>query len=262
MLRHLMAAGFIAAGDVDERSITEVTPDDIKGYTQCHFFAGIGGWSFALRAAGWPDTRPVWTGSAPCQPFAAPGQHKGKDDARHLFPCWQRLIAECKPPTVYGEQSPNAVAQGWLDDVYAGLEGEGYAVGASLLPACGVGAPHLRERLWFVAHASVQGGGGSPYGSGAQGGGAGDAPQPHQCGTGGHVGAPALAGHPAYTFWGGGEALPCYDGKERLVKPNIRLLADGVPNRSPILHALGNAIVPQVGTEFIKATMDFRYAQN
>ena len=64
-LRNLIEAGLIAAGDVDGRSIEDVTPNDIRGYTQCHFFAGIGGWSAALRLAGWPDSMPVWTGSCP-----------------------------------------------------------------------------------------------------------------------------------------------------------------------------------------------------
>ena len=66
-LRNLIAAGEIAPGDVDDRSITEVRPDDLRGYTQCHFFAGIGGWSAALRLADWPDDRPVWTGSCPSE---------------------------------------------------------------------------------------------------------------------------------------------------------------------------------------------------
>lgn len=65
-LRNLIAMGAIAPGDVDERSITEVQPDDLRGYVQCHFFAGIGGWSLAARLAGWPDDRPLWTGSCPC----------------------------------------------------------------------------------------------------------------------------------------------------------------------------------------------------
>ncbi len=68
-LRELIKAGEIAPGDVDTRSIEDVRPSDLRGYTQCHFFAGIGGWSLALRMAGWPDDRPVWTGSCPCQPF-------------------------------------------------------------------------------------------------------------------------------------------------------------------------------------------------
>lgn len=76
-LRELIGAGLIADGDVDERSIADVKPGDLRGYTQCHFFAGIGGWSLALRLAGWDDARPVWTGSCPCQPFSCAGRHKG-----------------------------------------------------------------------------------------------------------------------------------------------------------------------------------------
>jgi DNA (cytosine-5)-methyltransferase 1 len=153
-LRNLIAAGHIAVGDVDERSIVEVRPDDVRGYTQCHWFAGIGGWSIALRLAGWDDARPVWTGSCPCQPFSAAGAGKAADDSRHLWPAWFPLIAECRPATVFGEQVEAAIGWGWLDAVFADLEGEGYACGAAVLPACGVGAPHIRQRLWFVADAA------------------------------------------------------------------------------------------------------------
>lgn len=69
-LRELIKRGLIADGDVDERSICDVKADDVRGYSQCHFFAGGGGWSLALRLAGWPDDRPVWTGSCPCQPWS------------------------------------------------------------------------------------------------------------------------------------------------------------------------------------------------
>jgi DNA (cytosine-5)-methyltransferase 1 len=64
-LRELIKAKHIAPGDVDERSIEDVVPSELMGYTQCHFFAGIGVWSHALRCAGWTDDRPIWTGSCP-----------------------------------------------------------------------------------------------------------------------------------------------------------------------------------------------------
>ena len=152
-LRNLIQAGHIAPGDVDERSIVDVKPDDLRGYDQCHFFAGIGGWSLALRLAGWPDDRPVWTGSCPCQPFSAAGAGKAADDERHLWPRWFPLIAQRRPAIVFGEQVEAAIGWGWLDAVFSDLEGEGYACGAAVLPACGVGAPHIRQRLWFVANA-------------------------------------------------------------------------------------------------------------
>lgn len=312
MIRQMMADGLIPHGEVDTRSITEVSPDDLRPFTQCHFFAGIAGWQFALQLAGWPADRPVWTGSAPCQPFSSAGRQKGKDDERHLFPAWLGLIRECRPPTVFGEQVASAVAHGWLDDVYQGLEAEGYAVGAAVLPACSVGAPHRRDRLWFVAHAQSQRiGEGYAYTGRSTGGiGKGEVSEPvHGCnsnvanptGTGpqewrksqvlrpgaeselkrccGHgfmdnTQQPGLEGYAGHVsgwskserqsqaengptseagFWNNGEWFLCPDQKYRLVEPSIPLLAHGLPHRRPILHALGNAIVPQVAAEFIKA---------
>ena len=113
-LRNLIAGGHIAPGDVDARDIQDVTPDDLTGYTQCHFFAGIGGFSYALRLAGWPDDRPVWTGSCPCQPLSSAGQRKGAADERHLWPAFFRLITECRPATVIGEQVGGRLGREWL----------------------------------------------------------------------------------------------------------------------------------------------------
>jgi len=151
-LRNLIAAGHIAAGDVDERSISEVKPADLDGYTQCHFFAGIGGWSLALRLAGWGDDRPVWTGSCPCQPFSVAGAGAGVTDERHLWPHWFHLIRAKRPATVFGEQVDAAIKHGWLNLVQDDMEAEGYEFGAVGVPAASVGAPHIRQRLWFVAN--------------------------------------------------------------------------------------------------------------
>ncbi len=149
-LRSLIAAGLIAPGEVDTRSIAEVRADDLKGFEQCHFFAGIGGWSLALRYAGWPDTRPVWTGSCPCQPFSLAGKQKGFDDSRHLWPQFARLIRDAGPPDLFGEQV--ASASDWLGIVRGDLDAMGYAVGAMPIEAASAGADHLRDRFWFVGH--------------------------------------------------------------------------------------------------------------
>ncbi|HBS4243516.1 TPA: DNA cytosine methyltransferase [Klebsiella pneumoniae] len=152
-LRNLIAAGHIAPGEVDERSIEDVTPDDLRGFTQCHFFAGIGVWSHSLRLAGWPDDRPVWTGSCPCQPFSAAGKGDGFADERHLWPHFFHIINECRPQHVFGEQVASGNANTWFDLVQADLEGVGYAFGLVPFTSAGIGAPHIRERAYWVAHA-------------------------------------------------------------------------------------------------------------
>ena len=385
-LRNLIAAGHIAQGEVDERSITEVSADELRGFTQCHFFAGIGGWSYALRIAGWDDARPVWTGSCPCQPFSAAGKGKGFDDKRHLWPEFHRLISKCRPPVVFGEQVASAdvvgkaaksrgrqkvrhslsnaaqsarlgaprrapgdtegdflrsmgsprgaagkdrrgqvrgdgtaaephgwqdmgqsvsrshrpserlrllecagslswreqrdgglgraeagrdgesylghaeaeierllasfggTAEGegqrpWLDAVFHDLERIGYAAGAHVLPACGVGSPHIRQRLWFVGErladtddARLQG---RPIGW--------DGSDKRAVGAGGVAG-----------FWSNPEWLPCRDGKARPAQPGIFPLAHGVSARVGRLRAYGNAIVPQAAQAFIEAVMQAR----
>jgi DNA (cytosine-5)-methyltransferase 1 len=149
-LRELIKQGHIADGVVDDRSIEDVTPNDLKGFTQCHFFAGIGVWSYALRRAGWADDRPVWTGSCPCQPFSAAGKGAGFADERHLWPAFHHLISQCRPDVVFGEQVASKDGLGWLDLVQSDLEATGYASGAVDLCAAGVGAPHIRQRLWWV----------------------------------------------------------------------------------------------------------------
>lgn len=150
-LRELIKQGLIADGVVDERSITDIKANDLRGFSQCHFFAGIGGWSYALRLANWSDNRPVWTASLPCQPFSVAGNQKGKEDERHLLPHFLELVRQCGPDTILGEQVEGAVKHGWLDDLHTAMEAEDYTVGAAVLGAHSVNAPHTRQRLYWVA---------------------------------------------------------------------------------------------------------------
>lgn len=149
-LRNLISAGEIAPGVVDERSIRDVRPVDLDGFAQCHFFAGIGGWSLALRRAGVPDSYPVWTGSCPCQPFSTAGRRGGFDDDRHLWPAFFDLIRQRRPRLVVGEQVASRDGLAWFDAVRSDMEDARYACGAVDLCAAGLGAPHIRQRLWWV----------------------------------------------------------------------------------------------------------------
>jgi DNA (cytosine-5)-methyltransferase 1 len=156
-LKELIKQGLIPNGDVDTRSITEIKPHELNGYTQCHFFAGIGGWSLALQLANWDSTRHVWTGSTPCQPFSTAGKQLGDKDERHLWPVFFNLIKECRPKYVFGEQVASAIGKGWLDGISTDLGEEGYTCGSAVLGAHSVGAPHIRQRLYWVAYSGSQG---------------------------------------------------------------------------------------------------------
>jgi len=168
-LRNLIKAGHIADGEVDTRSIVDVHPFDLQEFDQCHFFAGIGGWSHALRLAGWPDSRPVWTGSCPCQPFSVAGKGAGINDERHLWPHFHRLIRACRPNVVMGEQVAGKAGYGWFDGVRADLEADHYSSRAVDIPALAVNAPHIRQRLYWVARSLVDAQGVSDDGALQQG---------------------------------------------------------------------------------------------
>lgn len=274
-LRNLIAAEHIAAGEVDERSIVDVRADDLRGYTQCHFFAGIGGWSLALRLAGWPDHRHVWTGSCPCQPLSSAGQQRGHADERHLWPAFHRLIAECRPAMVFSEQVASKDGREWFAAVRADLERLGYACGAADLPAAGVGAPHIRQRLWFVGHADFRiepqerqsdealGWAGETGRREAltaversrDAGELGDADDTGSQGRvgGGNSADQRTARTAGMDCWSDLVWLPCSDGRARPTQSGLQPLAHGIPQRVGRLRAYGNAIVPQVAAQFIRA---------
>jgi DNA (cytosine-5)-methyltransferase 1 len=237
-LRELIKAGLIADGEVDERDIQQVSADDVRGFTQCHFFAGIGGWSYALRLAGWPDDRHVWTGSCPCQPWSDAnvwqGGGQGDADPRHLWPAWFRLIEVRRPSVVFGEQVAAAARRGWLDEVFGDLERINYACGAAGAPASSVGADHGRRRIWWVADSD-----GARW----------EGHQPVECVFIAASASQSVTGDP---FAGARRAMA---GDWEHLCPS-----DGVSVQMVrgVVHGFGNAIVPQVAAAFIEAYCEAR----
>jgi len=289
-LRNLIKAGHIADGVVDDRSISDVRPEELFEFTQCHFFAGIGIWSRALRGAGWADDRPVWTGSCPCQPFSGAGKRAGTSDERHLWPHWNHLIQECRPATIFGEQVASKDGLGWLDLVQTDMEAKDYAFGAFDLSASGFGAPHIRQRLWFVADTDNAGSQGRiPRGpdqeredqhghlgrNGSTDGGLGNTDL-HDGGHGDstltsdgqarveHGSASATDGvergpsGKTNGHWKDADWIFCRDGKWRAVEPNTCPLVDGATSRVGRLRAYGNGIVPQVAQGLIESYIETR----
>jgi DNA (cytosine-5)-methyltransferase 1 len=284
-LRALIARGLIPAGEVDERSIADVAADDLRGFTQHHFFAGIAGWSRALQLAGWPADRPIWTGSCPCQPFSVAGKGKGTADERHVWPDFFRLIGECRPSVVVGEQVASKAGREWLSGVFADMEGVGYAGAGADLCAAGVNAPHIRQRLYWVGVADAESLGrrGRAH---VEDEGRREQPSSHPCEGSGDVADADDAGREGRGLlperaderapWSHGvEWRRGADGKSRRVKRGICLLAPGlsggmalertlpsgekethVYSRVGALRGFGNAIVPPLAAEFIGAIME------
>lgn len=285
-LRNLISQGLIADGDVDERPIEDVAPIDLAPYAQCHFFAGIGGWSRALRLASVPDNRPVWTGSCPCQPFSTAGRQGGFADERHLWPHWYWLISQCRPATIFGEQV--AKAADWLALVRGDLEAVGYAVGCLPIEAASVGALHKRDRFWFVAdtdrpelrdesgrrrrkngtdstltgeHGAFRSMADTDGISGRRAPETGWEQEPEVIRRGEDVadaGGARLEASEQKVLCGAGRRLEGRAASERdwwAFEPDVGRVAHGVPARVAKLRAIGNAIVPQVAAEFIRAAL-------
>lgn len=293
--RQLAADGLTAPVEVDERSIEDVAPAELLGRTHVHFFAGIAGWAHALDLAGWPRDRPVWTGSCPCQPYSQAGAGGGDDDPRALWWAMRWHIAQCGPAVVFGEQVASADGRAWLSGLRADMEALGYAVGAADLGAAGVAAPHIRQRIYWVAvrladanDARPQGRWGVPAGADQRAAGPGrlvgrlaDAGCERDerrrgagdlgCAAGAEQGkawqrerrgdaacnSGADRGPGAvHGGWSDADWLWCRDDRWRPVEPGTFPLADGIPARVVRLRGYGNAIVPQVAAAFVAAVMD------
>jgi len=164
--------------------------------THIDLFSGIGGFSLAAEWAGfktivfcekdeycqkvlkkhWPEIpiieeirnfdgtkyrgATLLTGGFPCQPFSIAGKRKGKEDDRYLWPEMFRVIKEARPHWLLAENVFGIVRMA-LDDVLSDLESEGYTTGTLIIPACGLNAPHRRNRIWIVANSRCQYGEGS-----------------------------------------------------------------------------------------------------
>lgn len=254
-LRELIKRGLIADGVVDERSIEDISPSDLDGFTQCHFFAGIGAWSHALRNSGWDDDRPVWTGSCPCQPFSSAGKRGGASDERHLWPAFMWLIEQQRPSVIFGEQVAKKAGEAWFDSVQDDLESEGYSSGMVVFPACGVGAPHLRQRMYWVADSDSKSSkrySRSVLGEEEKGN--------QEGGTDGGI----ADGYPdggknhgaSHSQWGSSRQLMFKDGRSRPCEPGTLPLAYGSSQRVGRLRGYGNAIVAPQAQTFIESYME------
>lgn len=151
-IRELIKQKLVTDGEVDERSIEDVLPADLVGFRRCHFFAGVAIWDYALNCAGydrWDIT--TYTASCPCQPFSTAGKGKGIADERHLWPAFYHIASIRKPDVIFGEQVASKDGLAWLDTVQSDMEAMAYAFGPVVVPTAGVGAPHIRHRVFFVA---------------------------------------------------------------------------------------------------------------
>lgn len=223
----------------------------------------------------------ILTGGFPCQPFSQAGRRKGTADDRYLWPAMYEAIQLFRPEWVIAENVAGLVT--WnngmvLETVCSDLEKEGYEVQPFIIPACAVGAPHRRDRVWIVGHAKHNGQHGTKNGEGGTEGINGYATRKNKDGE---FARPALARSNAsdtkYESEGNEvakgvreETLTRFTGhseqwNENWTEVAARLctLDDGLPDglvrprgwRNAALKAAGNAIVPQVAEQIMRATI-------
>lgn len=233
-LEELIRKGEIPPGIVRRCSIEDLTAEYCSQFTQCHFFAGVGGWPLALRISGVaPETR-LWTASLPCQPFSKMGNQLRHEDSRHLYPTFEALVAECQPPTIFGEQVACASGVEWIDGVSVGMEAHGYAIGKTILNGPCVKAPQRRNRLYWVADS---------LSNGFQEGN----------GPGQPITDRSLRGGVLRLHWDEFHEVTRISGQQARCEPGTLPLAYGVSPYVGHLRGYGNAIIPQLGSLFIDA---------
>lgn len=219
-----------------------------------------------IRAIDTSDIAPVdlICGGFPCQPVSHAGRRQGKDDDRWLWPFMYQVIESVRPTWVLGENVVGLITMG-LDDILSDLGNLGYSTWQAVIPAASVQAPHIRERVFVVAHTdSVR----QPQSQGSQ-------PEQRRRSVHGgeivvaHTMCPGLSfpqqrGIPSEAErweqagpavaecrgpWSDAEWVTGRDGKTRAFKPGLHLLAHGVPNRVDQSRGLGNAVVTQLAYE-------------
>src|ERR1700741_357677 len=240
VLRERIEDGLLPEGVVDERDIEIIPDEDFLGYTQVHLFAGIGGFPLGMRRAGFPEERRIVSGGFPCQDISNAGKRAGITGSRsRLWREMVRCVRVVRPEYVFVENVAALLCRG-MGNVLGDLAEIGYDAIGDCVSAADVGAPHLRRRIWIVAHAGKQ-------------------EQNRISGFGRETMAtPGNASEAMADAEAGPAARPVDrsgDGSDRArwpVEPDVGRVAHGIPKRVDRLAALGDAIVPQLVEEIIR----------
>ena len=187
------------------------------------------------------------TGGFPCQPFSVAGKRKGAADERALWPEMLRVIDGAKPAWIIGENVAGIVTME-LDNILSDLEGIGYSAWPLVIPACAVDARHRRDRVWIVAHAGHLCGRGRAESAGQE-----RAETSNNGQNDGDAKRPRCEGDDHNAKSSRGIQHELAESVRWEPEPELGRVAHGIPNRAHRLRGLGNAIVPQVAYEIIRA---------
>ena len=250
------------------------------GLSRPAMFCDIEPWSRKVLAKHWPDVPieedvkvlanepekipaggrdTILTAGYPCQPFSQAGKRLGAEDDRHIWPHIREIVAQKRPAWCVFENVYGHVSMG-LDQVLSDLETDGYATRAFIVPACGVDAPHRRDRVWIIGRNVGDTEGIGRNGWAETAGRTGqthkqDEPRPEIRGEFGGSGEDVADTDSARCEeqWWGEPAQSQYEAAKRgdwwLSEPPVGRLAHGIPNRVDQLKGLGNAILPQIAMQ-------------